>query len=102
MALKISEAAKAISERTRKPFPQGAYSADRYTKAGWTHAAEMLLRRGFTGVQVEEILRSKLTRWAGDASDNVYGRCTGADIMRYVADTPNEQIISEWCGWLGK
>lgn len=44
-----------------------AYSADIWGPVMWVQAAQMLLEMDFNEQEVEDILRSKLTRWARDA-----------------------------------
>jgi hypothetical protein len=65
-----------------------AYSADRY--ASWKAVATALLRRGYTPVVAEAILRSKLTRWAADASDAPHGRATANDLLRFIDRQPDQ------------
>lgn len=71
--------AKAIAERC-----EDAYSFDAYAPGAWRQCAWRLALRGFDESQIEEILRSKWTRWAGDASDKQYGRYNSADLMRFI------------------
>lgn len=69
---------------------EDAWSYDRYSS--WKGAAMACLKRGFTAEQTEEILRSKLTRWAADqAADrgHGYGRATGADLGRFLDSQEN-------------
>lgn len=55
-----------------------AYSFDRY--ASWKACVAALLRHGYTDRQAERILRSRITRWAADASN---ARCaTSKDLLR--------------------
>ena len=61
---------------------RGAYSQDSY--ASWRSVCAMLLRRGYTLDQAEHILRSKFTRWAGDASSKKYGKYTAKDLERFL------------------
>jgi len=61
---------------------RGAYSEDSY--ASWRSVCAMLLRRGYTLDQAEHILRSKFTRWAGDASSHKYGKNTAKDLERFL------------------
>ena len=68
-----------------------AYSYDGYGVIGWDACAILLARRGFNAEQIEEILRSKWTRWAGDGSNNRYGRYSGKDLARFL-DSGNEPI----------
>jgi hypothetical protein len=67
-----------------------AYSADDY--ASWKACAAALLRRGYTDRQAEEILRSKITRWAIDASDKPEGRATSSDLLRFIDRCPGDVI----------
>jgi len=46
-----------------------AYSCDNYTPAGWRQCGAMLAKRGFSLSAIEEILRSKWTRWACDGCE---------------------------------
>jgi len=77
--LTLKQRADALAERTAD-----AYSADNYTEAGWRGAALMLLKRGCTEQEAEEILRSKYTRWACDHSGKPYGTNNGQDLARYL------------------
>ena len=43
-----------------------AYSADIWGAVMWTEAAQMLLDMSFSERAVEQIMRSKMTRWARD------------------------------------
>jgi len=65
-----------------------AYSAKRY--ASWVACATALLGRGYTAQQSQEILRSKITRWAADASSQRYGRATANDLMRFMDRHPSD------------
>ena len=59
-----------------------AYSADRY--ASWLAVAKMLAKRGLNAGEIEAVMRSKWTRWAGDSSAHGYGRVTAKDLAHYV------------------
>ena len=71
------EQIRALAERT-----EDAYSFDRY--ASWPAVVAVLLRRGYTDRQTEEILRSKFMRWAADQSSARYGRATARDLLRLM------------------
>jgi hypothetical protein len=43
-----------------------AYSADIWGPVMWTQAAQMLLNMNFSEQEVDDILRSKMTRWSRD------------------------------------
>jgi len=60
-----------------------AYSTDRY-RNGWSGCIRMLRRRRYNDRQIEAIIRSKWTRWAGDASYNSYGRVTSTDLSNFL------------------
>ena len=59
-----------------------AYSYGRYRS--WRSVVQALVRRGYTDVEIEAIVRSKWTRWAADASDRRYGAATGSDLTRFM------------------
>jgi hypothetical protein len=65
-----------------------AYSTHRY-RNGWINCIRMLRKREYTEDQIETIIRSKLTRWAGDASDNRYGFYSANDLARYIDKYPD-------------
>lgn len=67
----------AVAEQT-----SDAYSFDRY--ANWKACAQMLAKHGLDAKQIEAVLRSKWTRWAGDASNARYGHVTSADLERFM------------------
>jgi len=78
----LRQQALALAERT-----VDAYSHDNYQN--WAAVCLMLLQRGFTEREAEAILRSKWTRWAGDASDKPYGRHTSKDLARFLDQQKN-------------
>ena len=64
-----------------------AYSFDAYGESGWRSAAKMLARHGCTEQQIIAVLRSKWTRWAGDAAtfhNKRYGHFNGRDLERFI------------------
>lgn len=66
-----------------------AYSADRYRS--WTNVALVLVNRGYSDRQVEAIMRSKWTRWAGDAIEDHskgirYGNLPARAITEFIDD----------------
>ncbi len=72
-----------------------AYSFNRY-RNGWIPCIKMLRKRGYLDSEIEEILRSKITRWAADNSRNRYGYNTASDLARYMDNHPNDvkEILS--------
>jgi hypothetical protein len=70
-----------------------AYSTDSY-RNGWSGCIRMLRKRGYTDANIEAILRSKWTRWAGDHSDKRYGYYTSMDLARFL-DSDSNAITRE-------
>jgi len=69
-----------------------AYSTDAY-RGGWRPVIKALRRRGYDDWEVEAIVRSKWTRWAGDASiKNRYGHYTSVDLLRWMDEYENTFI----------
>lgn len=60
-----------------------AYSTDRY-RNGWKGCIRLLRQRGYNDRQIEAIIRSKWTRWAGDASSKGYGCVTSTDLANFL------------------
>jgi len=61
-----------------------AYSTDAY-RGGWGSCIKALRKRGLNDLQIEAIIRSKWTRWAGDSSEsNRYGSYTSSDLIKYM------------------
>ena len=71
------------------PFNAGGpYSTDRFGK-NWKPCIKMLRKRGCNDEQIETIIRSKWTRWAGDMSSNPYGKVNSADLARFMDSMPS-------------
>lgn len=64
-----------------------AYSRPSYKN--WREVCAALLRRGYSPKVAEAILRSKWTRWAGDASESPHGKHTYADLLRFMDKMPD-------------
>jgi ribosomal protein L15E len=88
MTKTLEACAAALAART-----DDAYSADRYTS--WREVALAVLSLGYTDAQGEAILRSKITRWAADASDECEGSITADAVVRYLTDKRNAAIVAE-------
>lgn len=73
--------ADAIAEAT-----QNAYSADAYQPKAWRQCCRMLASRGYSAHWIEEIMRSKFTRWASDgrSASKPYGYSTSKDLARFL------------------
>ena len=86
-----------------------AYSVYNYTESGWRACHLMLARRGYGAYAVEEIVRSKWTRWACDfceverhwsAGGGWVGRHTSACLARFLdSGSQGKSITPEnWAG----
>lgn len=62
------EEALVIAEQTNT-----ATSWDRYAPAGWRNCCQQLALLGYDAYAIEQIMRSKWTRWAADAITRPYG-----------------------------
>lgn len=71
-----------ITEKAKNIAARGGYSQDRYSS--WEDVAQTLLNLSFSDKEAEAIMRSKFTRWAADASDEVYGEVSSADLVAYL------------------
>jgi hypothetical protein len=70
-----------------------AYSTDRY-RNGWSASIKMMRRRGYTDAEINAVIRSKHTRWAGDSvskNDNV----TSTDLARYLNKNMNPKELAQ-------
>lgn len=68
-----------IAEQT-----QDAYSYDAYTPAGWRACCLMLAKRGYDAREIEAIMRSKWTRWAGDGDSERRRRFNSKTLEEYL------------------
>lgn len=84
----LKERAARLAEQTAD-----AYSADAYTS--WRACAMLLLKRGYSEREAEAILRSKVTRWAGDASNKRYGQITARDLAAYLDKHVTPAFVAE-------
>lgn len=87
-AASVAARAKALAGRCAD-----AYSADRY--GSWAAVAKALLLRGYTEREAEAIMRSKWTRWAGDASPARYGKVPAAALLRLIDSIPADRRKTE-------
>lgn len=68
-----------------------AYSADAY--ASWPACVKVCLKRGYSLWETEDILRSKITRWARDAYDGPdNGRVPAKALAAYLDRYGREEI----------
>lgn len=87
---KSSETVEQMAERL-----SDAFSSDRY-RNGWSATIRMLRGRGYSDQQVEAIIRSKWTRWAGDHSGKRYGQVTASDLATLIDSTINRKGRRWW------
>jgi hypothetical protein len=67
-----------------KPYEErGAYSFDSYGSDNWMDIIKWLLSQGYTPEETEQVLRSKLMRWAGDQSNAEYGNHSLEDFLSF-------------------
>lgn len=71
-----------------------AYSFPRYGKKHWLDCVRMLVTHGYDAVQVECILRSKITRYAADRHEG-RGKATAGDLLQFVEGERNQEYIAE-------
>lgn len=74
-------AARDVASRT-----ETAFSFDAYTPTGWRQCCVMLAERGYGPREIEAIMRSKWTRWAGDLDSDRrrYGQFNSATLARFI------------------
>lgn len=74
-----------------------AYSFERYAPGAWKASCRMLAREGYDAREIEAIMRSKWTRWAGDSSEkNEYGHVTSIDLKNFLNSMTNlEKEVAE-------
>lgn len=65
---------------------EDAYSFDAYTPEGWRQCCLMLAKRGYDARQIEAVMRSKWTRWAGDNDSDRkrYGQYNSTTLARFI------------------
>lgn len=61
-----------------------AYSFSYFGPAAWRACCLLLLRRGYNFVEVDALLRSKLTRLAADGRRSANGHATSHDLARFL------------------
>ncbi len=71
-----------------------AFSRDNYASREWYKLADWLGEQGLTEAQAEAILRSKLTRWAGDSApaEREWGEHTAEDFISCWASTLKQKV----------
>ena len=85
IALDIGLVNKIFKETSKNWQDGGAYSFDAYGAENWKNVIEWLLSQGYTQDETEQVLRSKLMRWASDRASK-YGDATVEDFIEYNND----------------
>ena len=74
----------------------GGYSKDAYRS--WPACVAMLRRHGLDDLEIEAVLRSKWTRWAGDMAarpSHGYGSYTAKDLEVFM-NAPGSRSGNRW------
>jgi len=67
-----------------KPYQDGGgYSFNYYGADNWMDVIKWLLERGYTPKETEEVMRSKLMRWASDKAGHSDEDCTLEDFLEF-------------------
>lgn len=67
-----------------KPYQEGGgYSFTAYSSESWMDIIQWLLDQGYTAEETEEVMRSKLMRWASDHAETEYGSHTLEDFIKF-------------------
>lgn len=82
-ALNIGLASK-VFKSCGKPYQEGGgYSFTAYSSESWMDIIQWLLDQGYTAEETEEVMRSKLMRWASDHAETEYGSHTLEDFIKF-------------------
>ena len=75
---------------------EDCYSGDRYTWTAWSKIVDWLAAQDFDAHQIEQILRSKLTRWAADHAGK-YDGVTLKEFQKFWNDCQStvEHVMKE-------
>lgn len=65
---------------------EDAYSFYAYGMAEWTKAVRFLIDMSYGDADIENIMRSKWTRWARDCYSTDEGKGTGEMVRRFVTE----------------
>lgn len=69
------------------------YSFDRYSNTGWKGCIRLLREvYGCNDREIQAVMLSKWTRWAGDMSGKPYGRCNSADLDAFLKSQKNVRV----------
>jgi hypothetical protein len=75
---------KILMDHTGKNYSEGGgYSFDNYGEENWRDIIQWLLEKGYSSVEVEAVMRSKLMRWSADHSNKDYGTNTLEDFQKF-------------------
>jgi len=76
--------ANKIFQSTGKPYGEGGgYSFNYYGPENWMDIIQWLLSQGYNAEETEEVMRSKLMRWASDHAGKADNDCTLEDFIKF-------------------
>ena len=109
-ALKIGLYKKVFDSTSRDWSEGGAYSFSNYGEENWMDIIEWMASEGYTPGEVEQVLRSKLMRWASDMA-NAKGKVTLEDFKKYNTyymenrgkkTTEIDDLLNEFGEWVNE
>jgi hypothetical protein len=92
---------KVFRETSKDLSEGGAYAFSLYGPKNWKDIISWLKEEGYTPGEVEQILRSKLMRWASDLSDNP-SNTTLDDFKRYDNGVEVKKFIDKYGPWVNE
>jgi hypothetical protein len=85
-ALNIGIANKVFQSCGKNYIDGGGYSFDYYGPDNWMDIIRWLIEQGYNAEETEQVMRSKLMRWASDRAGHVDGDCTLEDFLKFNHD----------------
>lgn len=81
--------ANSVFSSCGKPYEEGGgYSFVFYGEENWMDIIQWLLSQGYTPEETEQVMRSKLMRWASDKAGHANGDCTLEDFLNFNSTEP--------------
>lgn len=76
-----------------KPYQEGGgYSFNYYGADNWMDIIKWLLEKGYTPKETEEVMRSKLMRWASDKAGHSDENCTLEDFLEFNSSQGRSEV----------
>lgn len=73
-----------LFKKLGKPYTEGGpYSFNAYKPESWKNIISWLLDQGYNEEEIDQIMRSKLMRWASDHSEKEYGNTDLENFIEY-------------------